>query len=58
VEGQEVIAQVLAVIRRDDHHRIVEHAAPAEFLKKYTQPPIEIRYAIVVNIGGHAHIVV
>ena len=58
VEEQEVIAQVLAVIRGDDHQGIVEHAAPAELLKEHPQPPIEIRNAIVIDIGGHPHVVV
>ena len=58
VEEQEVIAQVLAVIRGDDHQRIVEHAAPAQLIEEEPQPPIEISNAIVINIGGHPHIVV
>ena len=58
MEEQEVIAQVLAVIRGDDHQGIVEHAAPAELLEEDPQPPIKISNAIVINIGSHPHIVV
>ena len=53
-----MIAEVLAVIRGDDHQGIVEHAAPAEFLEEHPQPLIEIRNAIVIDIGGHPNIVV
>ena len=37
-----MIAEMLAVIRGDDHQRVVEHAAPLELIEESSQPPIEI----------------
>ena len=34
VEEQPVIAQVLAMIRSDDHQRILEHSPPAQLIEQ------------------------
>ena len=57
MEKQEVIAEVLAVIRGNDHQGIVERTAPVELIEENPQPAIKISNAIIINIYSHANIV-
>ena len=52
-----MIAQVLAMIRSDDHQRILQDPPPAQLIEQRSQPPIEIGDAIVVDVMGHAYVV-
>ena len=50
-----MIAEMLAMIGRDDHQSVVEHPAPAKLIEQDPQMTIEIENTIVVNIDGHLH---
>ena len=55
VEEQAVIAEMFAMIGRDDHQGIVENAAAAKLVEQDSQLTIEIKDTVVVNIDGHLH---
>ena len=48
-----MIAQMFAVIGRDDHQGVVEHAPPAELIDKHPELMVHIENTVVVDIDGH-----
>src|SRR5262249_59705452 len=53
-----MVAEMLAVIRGDDHQGVVEHAPTAEFLEEDTESLVEVRDTIVIDVAGHPDVIV
>ena len=57
VREQEVIAEMLAVIRGDDDQRTVEHPAAPQLLEEDAQLPVHVADAFIVEIDRHLHVI-
>ena len=47
-----VLAELLPVVGRDDHERLLEHPATLELIEQRTDLPIEGGDAVVVCVAG------